>query len=592
MLRGSFDTTIQKANIQILFGSGPFPLKSTLRERFSVALVFGVDYSDMAFNKETVQQIYNANYNFSQPPYKPTLHAVAGNKRVFLYWDSKSEASYDRFLKKYDFEGYMIYRSEEPEFQDIKVITDSKGNSLFWKPIAQFDLVDSIKGPDPIGINGAHFYRGDDTGLQHSFVDSTVTNGQTYYYACVAYDKGDPNYGTTGLTPTETTKIIQQDLVGNIRFVDINCQVVKPDAPAAGYLPPEVSGDFSKVTEGLGTGNMGITVLDGTQIKDGATYKVEFTSGGDSLKYRTSSYSIIREMGVSIDTLNSNIDSTNFGAGKFSPPFDGFAVSINNYDSVSVNQSKSGWIKGFSTYSMPISADNSKPASDIAWPADYQLDFLADKSNKSINNMAINFKVTNLNTGMEVPVFIFDNNKDKVFSLGDDIALIEYEGNVQKLTYRIGYYKDTTAAFTAPPVAGDIFRIITNKPFKTGDYFTFTTKSSKVDNTIAKSGLDKIEVVPNPYISTDKWEQRNLNQTGRGERRIDFTNLPANCTVRIYTITGALIKTLQKDSSPTNGALTWNLVTDDGMDIAYGLYIYHVDAPGIGEKIGKFAIIK
>ncbi len=28
------------------------------------------------------------------------------------------------------------------------------------------------------------------------------------------------------------------------------------------------------------------------------------------------------------------------------------------------------------------------------------------------------------------------------------------------------------------------------------------------------------------------------------------------------------------------------------MDVAYGLYIYHINAPDIGEKIGKFAIIK
>ena len=62
--------------------------------------------------------------------------------------------------------------------------------------------------------------------------------------------------------------------------------------------------------------------------------------------------------------------------------------------------------------------------------------------------------------------------------------------------------------------------------------------------------------------------------------------------MRIYTLTGALIKTLYKDSSPTDGAISWDLVTDDGMDIAYGLYIYHVDAPGVGEKVGKFALIK
>ena len=45
-------------------------------------------------------------------------------------------------------------------------------------------------------------------------------------------------------------------------------------------------------------------------------------------------------------------------------------------------------------------------------------------------------------------------------------------------------------------------------------------------------------------------------------------------------------------ASPTDGAISWDLVTDDGMDIAYGLYIYHVTAKDVGEKIGKFAIIK
>jgi hypothetical protein len=41
---------------------------------------------------------------------------------------------------KKDFEGYLVYRSTEPEFNDIKTITDSKGAPKFWKPIAQFDL--------------------------------------------------------------------------------------------------------------------------------------------------------------------------------------------------------------------------------------------------------------------------------------------------------------------------------------------------------------------------------------------------------------------------------------------------------------------
>ena len=52
------------------------------------------------------------------------------------------------------------------------------------------------------------------------------------------------------------------------------------------------------------------------------------------------------------------------------------------------------------------------------------------------------------------------------------------------------------------------------------------------------------------------------------------------------------MKTLEKDTVPTNGALSWNLVSEDGMDVAYGIYVYHVDAPEIGEHIGKFALIK
>jgi hypothetical protein len=33
-------------------------------------------------------------------------------------------------------------------------------------------------------------------------------------------------------------------------------------------------------------------------------------------------------------------------------------------------------------------------------------------------------------------------------------------------------------------------------------------------------------------------------------------------------------------------------LTKDNLAISYGVYIYHVEAPGIGEKIGKFAVIK
>jgi hypothetical protein len=38
--------------------------------------------------------------------------------------------------------------------------------------------------------------------------------------------------------------------------------------------------------------------------------------------------------------------------------------------------------------------------------------------------------------------------------------------------------------------------------------------------------------------------------------------------------------------------VAWDLRTKDNLDLAPGLYIFHVDAPGIGTHVGKFAVIK
>ncbi|HAP37031.1 MAG TPA: hypothetical protein DCQ28_14295 [Bacteroidetes bacterium] len=157
------------------------------------------------------------------------------------------------------------------------------------------------------------------------------------------------------------------------------------------------------------------------------------------------------------------------------------------------------------------------------------------------------------------------------------------------IPWKISYFYFGTPVF---PQAGDKYIFKTKKPFFTGDYFSIKTKSSRTDLGIAKNQLSNISVVPNPYVGYASWEPKTIYATGRGDRKIDFTNLPQKCTIRIYTISGALVKTLEKESSAANGALSWNLVSEDGTDVAYGLYIYHVDAPGVGTHIGKFALIK
>ena len=614
MSSGIFDTSLQRANISMVFASGPFPLNQGLRERFSMALLFGANLEEIIFNKETVQEIYNANYNFSKPPLKPTLTAVAGDKKVFLYWNSIAEESRDAFMgfenndptqgAKKDFEGYMIYRSTEAEFNDIKIITDSKGSPVYWKPLVRYDLNDSIKGPDPVGVNGAHFWRGDDTGLRYSYVDTDVNNGQTYYYACISYDQGDPNRGTKGLQPTECTKIIQQDFAGNVQFVDINCAVVIPNSPVAGYVPPDITGDTKQVTAGVGTGSMSVNILDPEAILDGAQYNVVFNSTDDYPLYKTLSYDVVRTFKNVTDTIVVNEDTTTIGEGRVSQPFDGMAVSILNDTTVSVVDSLTTWLV-VGNCNLTMRVFENKSSRGLPWPADYEITF-SDvpldtcylSSPPFYRRFPVNLKIFNRTEGKYSKVAVFDSDASQTLTVGDTIQVLEFKDGIintanVRFAWDLSYgYPINPNETPVEPVNGDKYQISTLKTFKTGDYFSYSTVPVLVDKTQAQNELSQIDVVPNPYLGAATWEKRNLNSSGRGERKIDFINLPAQCTVRIYTIAGALIKTLTKDSAFSDGSLSWDLITEDGMDAAYGVYLYHVDAPEVGEHIGKFALIK
>ena len=70
-----------------------------------------------------------------------------------------------------------------------------------------------------------------------------------------------------------------------------------------------------------------------------------------------------------------------------------------------------------------------------------------------------------------------------------------------------------------------------------------------------------------------------------------FANVPAQCTIRIYTVAGELVDTIQHEGTLDDGKAFWDLRSKDNMSIAYGLYIFHVESEE-GTFIGKFAVIK
>jgi hypothetical protein len=113
-------------------------------------------------------------------------------------------------------------------------------------------------------------------------------------------------------------------------------------------------------------------------------------------------------------------------------------------------------------------------------------------------------------------------------------------------------------------------------------YF-FSTKGMEPtinDLETAQNALDLINVVPNPYYGYSEYEHSQV------ENIVKITNLPQKCTISIYTINGTLIKRFFKDSPEVD--VDWDLKNNYGISIASGLYIIHVDAPGIGEKVLKW----
>ena len=130
--------------------------------------------------------------------------------------------------------------------------------------------------------------------------------------------------------------------------------------------------------------------------------------------------------------------------------------------------------------------------------------------------------------------------------------------------------------------AGDKF-VYTLASRSANDYFTFSTKAANRQNvSLAQSELDRVKAVPNPYFAHSSYELDQFN------RVIRFTHLPAQCTIRLFTLSGNLVRTIQKNDGTSQ--LVWNLETDNGLPVGSGIYVFHVDAPGVGNKIGKVAV--
>ena len=107
----------------------------------------------------------------------------------------------------------------------------------------------------------------------------------------------------------------------------------------------------------------------------------------------------------------------------------------------------------------------------------------------------------------------------------------------------------------------------------------------------AQDKLGNITVVPNPYLGSASWDLTPSDTDPTGTK-IGFFGLPkARSTLRIFSLSGDLVREIEHDGTGGDGTAWWNLVTRNGQDVVSGVYLFSVESDK-GTYVGKFVIIR
>ena len=617
--------------------------------------------------KQVVQAIYESDYQFAQPPIMPTLSATPGDGKIVLSWDDIAEVFTREPLLGHenDFEGYKLFKSTDPFMSDNKVITDGFGTPSLIKPIFQCDIIDGKKDFTDFGYrNGAGYYLGEDSGLRNYYIDTDVENGRTYYYVLVAYDYGIKKEDIE-VGPSENTYTIDIARDESVSDVSRNVAIVTPHQKAAGYLAPEIQDlDYHS---SFGKNTVTPEVVVESLLKDGHTYQVKF--GVDTLyTQRWLEHGLsYRNINIQVYDLNNGDslvyyeDGDNFVGSNFvyhkneiefwnvieewvfdndkelvSSQFDGLILKYRvptmyaEYDSIN-----SGWITGAAdiritqpgrqdlrffpydydivfteetayygtiTQARSIFDENRDPVPSSSVLIQYPLPFYV--LNRSITD--------SLGNPTHAELVVQDLNNNDEFDWTEDRVLVGFvntaEGSRQGRWATLAFIVDFMNAESENelPKPGDSYHVTFERGFHDTDEITFKVAvPDSVDDNLLKDEMEDIRVVPNPYVVSNTMEKAVGNWEKNQGRLLMFTNIPAQCTIKIFTITGILIDVIEVNNSAANrendwdtnsqakGTAHWDMLTKEGLEIAAGYYIYHVESELSGNtKMGKFAVIK
>lgn len=506
-------------------------------------------------------------------------------------------------------------------------------------------------------IGGVEFYLGDDTGISHHFVDSQVQNGRTYYYAIVAYDYGAPEITTglsptennIIIELDEAEKIIR---MGKNVAVVIPGQQAAGYKPAsttsiennnvigAGSVVPEIY-DIKKVKE-----NHTYKIVFDVDTVGHRKYNIKFRHPMDYL-YINNGYKVFdateenrlvlsespgyyRNMNI-VERLVTGVGTEEFKkcidpAKEISSDiFDGIQLKIKLHGlSAEWDSLNSGWLTGNSPINVAVSE-----LAESYFPWRYEIVFTGDSAFTTQTTVSSTIKDFNYKRipkddilfEYDFPFYVV--NKNMIDSTGayEKLDMVLHDRNMNGMFdadsdyIYIGHMKDRSTASKTKidwtgsviridfhnvpsenemPNPGDIYRVDFYRPYVETDTLKFTVNpDTDADSKSLDEEMEKIRIVPNPYVMTNAMEPAVSNKFLNQRRRVMFTHIPAKCVIRIFTSSGVLVDKMDVINEPNEGIVHWNLLSREDLEVAAGMYIYHIKSNVTGkEKVGKFAIIK
>jgi hypothetical protein len=577
-------------DIQAHISSGPYTLNPGDTLVYYTAIVAGETYEELINAATVAQNAVDADFKLPKPPTRPKLYSSAGDFKATIFWDDNAEFSFDEF-SGYDFEGYRFYRSID--------------RGVSWVKITEFDLVNTI---------------GNNSGLQYSYIDTTVINGFEYWYSITAFDRGNSAIESlespigNNLEAVNTVSVTpRSDAIGrtSVSAIDVtnlktgssnyllDASVIDNELLAGNEYKTSFSFTPRKEVGDLTT-NVTITVTDSNATKP-YKYAIEFSSSTSFDLKNISLNTIVRtgypypmggrDLTITGDGLKVSMLDT-AGTELDLRPEQGDIITI-NYAMTAVKNNEDSVIKA-----RPHQLDQIQTTVDGVSLKLVEPDIIKSISRiGGTDNVEMDFSVLYSDFVLE-KIYIASIEGNGFIGNSGFVLLSVSETDIQLDTlfssdtfYFDGIEGEITFPTNSPPAAGNKFSVETIKPVKPNikDSYSLKIKGAHIDHQQVTSELSKIRVVPNPYIVSSLYEREFGELRREPLRQIQFINLPAECTIYLFTIDADLIKTINHNS--TNGTEVWDLRTEGGRELAAGIYIYVVKTKDSDFK-ERFAIIK